>query len=63
LLATLTDEDHELMGYNIIMLEHSLCKFTGILSKGDKPRKTSSLKKPSKVLGNKKTQGQGNTGG
>jgi hypothetical protein len=54
LLATLTDEDRELMGYNIIMLEHSLCKFTGILSKSDEPKKTSSPKKPSKMSGKKK---------
>jgi hypothetical protein len=54
-LETLTDEDCELMGYNIIMLEHSLCKFTRILPKADKPAKTSRPKKPSKkALGKEK---------
>lgn len=48
LFETLSDEDQELMGYNIIMLEHSLCKFTRILPRSDKPIKASRPKKPSK---------------
>lgn len=55
LQENLTNEDCGLMGYNIIMLEHALCKFTRILPKSSKPKTASMSKKPSKkVLGKKK---------
>lgn len=36
LKLNLTEEEQDMMGYNIIMLEHGLCKFTRILTKSEK---------------------------
>ena len=36
LIQNLSEEDMELMGYNMVMLEHGLCKFTRILTKAAK---------------------------
>jgi hypothetical protein len=40
LVQNLSEEDMELMGYNIVMLEHGLCKFTRILTKAEKVNST-----------------------
>lgn len=50
----LSNEDREVMGYSIIMLEHSLCKFTRILEKDDKPKKPSKAKKRRRTAVGKK---------
>jgi hypothetical protein len=56
LLEKISSEDRELMGYNIIMLEHSLCKFTRTLSKTEKPPKPSKPEKPTNQASGKKRQ-------
>jgi hypothetical protein len=39
LLDNLSEADQAIMGYNIIMLEHALCKFTRVTSRNTKPAK------------------------
>lgn len=53
LLENLSEEDQELMGYNIVMLEHALCKFTRILTNAEKAKSTHK-KKPHKKRSSKK---------
>jgi hypothetical protein len=55
LLENLSEEDQELMGYNIVMLEHALCKFTRVLTKAEKADSTHK-KKPSKKRVGKKAK-------
>ena len=45
LVQELSDDDKLLMGYNMVMLEHGLCKFTRILTKAEKV--STHWKKPS----------------
>jgi hypothetical protein len=47
LIQTLSEEDMELMGYNMVMLEHGLCKFTRILTKAEKVNSTHRKKRAS----------------
>jgi hypothetical protein len=45
LMQNLSEEDMELMGYDMVMLEHGLCKFTRILTKAQKVNSTRQKKR------------------
>ena len=45
LIQNLSEEDMELMGYDMVMLEHGLCKFTRILTKAQKVKSTHQKKR------------------
>jgi hypothetical protein len=36
--ANISDADHMMMGYNIIMLEHGLCKFSRVTKRSNKTK-------------------------